>query len=215
MKLVAIGAHLRREDIEPLAIAVPAGALFVSALEVAGDQPLGDRELLLRATNVRAQLLARATFIAIRYGYTWEGGRPVRLADETSALRKWQRILEENRDRVEMTLKVAAASSRPRPDRHDFASGADYLRALHEATQAANIDPHFRAEVERLIVSRAVRHRWIHRDEKSIELAALIARDAVDDVRRRGEELRAGCPEVPFLLSGPWPLEVFADDDHE
>ena len=209
MKLVAIGAHLRREDIEPLAIAVPAGALFVSALEVADDQPLGDRELLLRAASVRAQLLDRATFIAIRYGYTF--AQPI----EQRFLEKWQRILEANRDRVEMTLKVAASSPRPRPDRREFTSGADYLRALHEATRAADADPSFRAEVEKRIVPRAVKHRWIPRDEKSIELAALIERTSIDEVRNAGEELRAAFPDVPFLLSGPWPLEVFADDDHE
>lgn len=205
MKLVAIGAHLRREDVEPLAIAVPAGALFLSALEVADDQPLGDRELLLRAANVRAQLLERATFIAIRYGYTF--ATPV----EERFLEKWQRILEENRNNVEMTLKVAATSPRERPDRHDFSSGADYLRALHAATRAAEADPRFREEVERCIAPRAVKHRWIHRDEKSVELAALVARDTLDDVRAAGEQLRAACPDIPFLLSGPWPLEFFAE----
>jgi hypothetical protein len=34
-------------------------------------------------------------------------------------------------------------------------------------------------------------------------------------VTRAGEELRELCPDVPFLLSGPWPLEVFADADRE
>ena len=114
-----------------------------------------------------------------------------------------------------MTLKVAAASARPRPDRRDFTSGADYLRALHAATQAANIDGTFREQTERLIVPMSVRHRWTHRDERSVELAALIPRARLGDIYAAGEELRRVAPDVPFLLSGPWPLEVFADDDHE
>jgi len=209
MKRVAIGVHLRRDDIEPLAAAVPAGDVFFSAVEVADDQPLGDRELLLRVAQVRAALLERATFIAVRYGYTF--------AQEVEArhLARWKETLEANRGNVEMTLKVAATSPRARPDRHAFTSGADYLRALQEATQAAAADPRFRAEAERLIIPHAVRHRWIHRDEKSLELAALVAREGVDAVRAAGEQLRSACPEVPFLLSGPWPLEVFADADHE
>jgi hypothetical protein len=214
MKLVAIGAHLRRDDVTPLAEAIPAGELFLSALPIADDQPLGDRELLLRVANIRAQLLERATFIAIRYGFTFAGEAEAH-AKCAAQLPRWMRVLEANRDRVEMTLKVAAASPRPRPDRHAFSSGAGYLRALHEATQAAAVDPGFRDAVEHLIVPHAVAHRWSPRDEKSIELAALIRRASIDDVLAAGNELRRTCPNVPFLLSGPWPLEVFADDDRE
>lgn len=209
MKRVAIGVHLRSEDVEPIASAVAVGALFFSAIEVADDQALGDRDLLLRVASLRARLLERATFIAVRYGYTFATEvEPRRLAE-------WRRLLEANRENVEMTLKVAAQSPQTRPDRREFSSGADYLRALHEATRAADADPHFREEVERLLAPHAVRHRWIHRDEKSVELAALVARSNVDAVRAAGEELRRTCPDVPFLLSGPWPLEVFADVDHE
>jgi hypothetical protein len=209
MKHVAVGVHFLREDIEPLATPIAAGDLFFSAVAVADDQPLGDRDLLLRVANIRAQLLERATFIAVRYGYTF--AREV----EASQLAKWKRALETNRGNVEMTLKVAAASPRERPDRKAFASGAEYLRALHESTQAAAADPRFREEAERLIVPIALQHRWTHRDEKSLELTTLIARERVEDVRMAGEELRRACPPVPFLLSGPWPLEVFADADHE
>ena len=209
MKRVAIGVHLRREDVEPIATAVPAGDLFFSAVEVADDQPLGDRDLLLRVAQTRARLLDRSTFIAVRYGFTFA------TEIDQASLQRWRRVLEANRDNVEMTLKVAAASPKQRPDKNDFDSGAAYLRALYEATHAAAVDPAFRAEAERLIASRAVRHRWTHRDEKSLELASLIARADVDAVRAAGEELRTSCPGVPFLLSGPWPLEVFADADHE
>lgn len=214
MKQIAIGAHLLRDDVESVAGAIPVGDLFLSAVEVADDQPLGDRELLIKVAGVRAKLLDVATFVAIRYGFTLTS-----VADAESKcaahLARWKRLLIEHREHVEMTLKVAAASSRPRPDRHDFTNGADYLRALHAATQAANIDGAFREHIERLIVPMSVRHRWTHRDERSVELAALIPRARLEDVYAAGEELRRVAPDVPFLLSGPWPLEVFADDDRE
>lgn len=214
MKWIAIGAHLLRDDVEPLAEAVPAGDLFLSAFPVADDQPLGDRELLLKIAGIRAKLLDVAVFIAIRYGFTFVS------ADEAqskclSHLALWKRVLTENRGNVEMTLKVAASSPSPRPDRHAFASGAAYLRALHAARQAANVDPSFREAAERLIVPLARRHRWSHRDEKSVELTALVARERLEEIRHAGEELRRAAPHVPFLLSGPWPLEAFADDDHQ
>lgn len=212
MKSIAIGAHLLRDDIEPMADAVAVGDLYLSAISVAGDQPLGDRDLLVRVAKVRASLLEVATFIAVRYGFTFSSPEEAQ-AKTLPHLERWKRLLTGNRDNVEMTLKVAAASPSPRPDRHAFSGGAAYLRALHAATQGANVDPAFRAAAERLIVPLASKHRWIHRDEKSIELAALVARERLDDVRRAGEELRA--TGVPFLLSGPWPLEVFADDHRE
>lgn len=211
MKSVIIGAHLMRDDVEPLAAAVPISDLFLSAIEVADDQPVGDRELLLRVADVRAKLLDVATFVAIRYGFT--ASSPAEATSKTAAHHdRWKKLLTANRENVEMTLKVAANSTTPRPDRHDFTSGADYLRALHASMTAANVDPRFRERADALLVPLAVKHRWMHRDEKSVELALLVPRSAIDDVRARGEELRD--TSVPFLLSGPWPLEVFADD-HE
>lgn len=212
MKSIVIGAHLRRDDVEPLAQAIASGELFLSALPVAEQQALGDRELLLRVAQTRAQLLERATFLAIRYGFTITGEDDAR-ARTSAHVAKWKATLEANRERVEMTLKVAASSPRPRPDRRDFTSGAEYLKALHAATQGASVDAPFREEVERHMVPLAVAHRWSHRDEKSIELAMLIDRARIDDVRAAGEALKA--TGVAFLLSGPWPLEVFADADRE
>ncbi len=205
MKIVVIGAHLHRTDVEPIAAAVPAGDLWLSGIEVHDDQPLGDRDLLLRVANARAALLERATFIAIRYGFT--AGDAAKAAP---FLARWRELLERHRDDVEMTLKVAASSPRPRPDRRDFASGADYLRALRAA--AAEVDPRFRAAAESRIP--CIKRRWSPRDNASIEMAALVPRAGVAEVIAAGESLKRDFPEVPFLLSGPWPLEVFADD-HE
>ena len=205
MKLVIIGAHLHREDIEPLAAAVAAGDVWLSGIEVAGDQPLGDRDLLLRVARTRAELLDRATFIAIRYGFA--SADPAAKCAPHAA--RWRRLLEEHREHVEMTLKVAAASPQPRPDRHAFASGADYLRALHASN--ASIDPRFRDAVDARIPVLA--RRWTPRDNASVEMAALVRRADVATVFDAGAALKREFPDVPFLLSGPWPLEVFADAD--
>ena len=212
MKWIAIGAHLLRDDVEPLADAVPAGDLFLSAVPVPDDQPLGDRDLLVRIAGVRAKLLDIATFVALRYGFTFTS--PVQAAAKTAAHHAtWKHLLTAHREHVEITVKVPAATSKPRPDRRDFAGGADYLRALHAATQAATVDPAFRDAAEQRLVPLSLRHRWIHRDEKSVELALLVERSRLGEVLAAGETLRD--TNVPFLLSGPWPLEVFADDDHE
>ena len=211
MKLVVIGAHLRREDVEPLAEPLAAGELWLSGVAVVDDQPLGDRDLLLRVAATRAALLDRATFIAIRYGFAARDANDaaIRCAPH---LARWRQVLESAADAVEMTLKIAAASPRARPDRNEFTSGAAYLRALHGAATAADIDPAFRQAVESRIAPLAVRHRWIHRDNASMEMAALVERDAVARVVEAGTSLKHDFGDVPFLLSGPWPLEVFADD---
>jgi hypothetical protein len=202
MKLVVVGAHLRREDVEPVADAVPVGDIFLSGVPVADDQPLGDRELLIRVARVRAELLERATFVAIRYGFA--SASPAEKA--LPHAKRWKALLEENRNRVEMTLKIAAANPKQRPDRKAFTSGAEYLKALHAST--ATVDDAFRQEVERTLVPLSAKHVW-----SANELAMLIERDKLDEVRAAGETLKK--TTVPFLLSGPWPLEVFADADRE
>lgn len=211
MKSIVIGAHLLRDDVEPLAEAIPVGDLFLSAISIADDQPVGDRELLLKVADVRGKLLDVATFVAIRYGFTI-GSADEALGKCAAHFARWKRLLTAHREHVEMTLKVAASSPQTRPDRHDFQSGAEYLKALHATMQATNVSPEFRKEADRLF-SRAIQKRWQHRDEKSVELAMLVKREDVEAVMAAGEELRK--TGTPFLLSGPWPLEVFADDSHE
>lgn len=204
MKSVIIGAHLRREDIEPLAQAMPVADLFLSGLEVHDDQPLGDRDLLLRVAQTRAGLLERATFIAVRYGFAARS--PAEAAAKCAEfVDGWRETLTANRGRVEMTLKVVASGSTPRPRREDFHSGADYLRALHASTRSAEIDPRFRDAVSGL-----GEHRWLNRHDGSLECALLVPRESVQSVMASGEKLKTDFPEVAFLLSGPWPLEVWA-----
>ena len=214
MKTLVLGAHLRREDVEPIAEALPVEEVFLSAIPMLDDQPVSDRNLVLRAAEIRTKLVARATFVAIRYGFTVSSAADAarRCAGRTHA---WRALLEANRDAVEMTLKVAAEAKVQRPRRDAFDSGAGYLRALHASTRAAAIDPAFRAAVDALFAPLAKSMRWLHRDDSSLEMAALVKRERLGDVERAGEALKERFPSVPFLLSGPWPLEVFADADHE
>jgi len=214
MKLVVIGVHLRRQDIEPMAEAIDAGGLWLSALAAPNDQPIGDRDLLLRVAAKRAELLDRATFLAVRYGFTATSAEDAR-AKCLPRLERWRQALESAANRVEMTLKVAAQNPQPRPERSAFDSGATYLRALHESTRAASVEPAFRDAADGAIAPLAARHRWIARDNASLELVALVEREAIERVNAAGNDLKQKFPAIPFLLSGPWPLEVFADDDHE
>ena len=213
MKLVVIGAHLSKGHIEPLAEAIPVDDLWLSGMALEDIQPLGDRDLLLRVAQTRAALLDRATFIAIRYGFTAHGASDA-AAKCAIHIERWRRVLQKCQGMVEMTLKVAAASPRARPDRHDFESGAAYIHALHDATREAEVDPEFRRAVDAAFTPLAVRHRWSNRDAASLEFAALVPRESVAEVNERGAGLKRDFASVPFLLSGPWPLEVFADD-HE
>jgi len=213
MKLVVIGAHRERNDIEPVAEAIAVSDLWLSAMLIEESQPLGDRDLLLRVAKTRAALLDRATFVAIRYGFTAHGSSEA-IAKCTAHIDRWRRVLHEYRGMVEMTLKVAAAETRARPDRHDFESGAAYIRALHDATRATDVAPEFRKAVDETLAPLAVKHRWSNRDTASLEFAALVKRDDVAAINAAGAVLKRDFPSVPFLFSGPWPLEVFADD-HE
>lgn len=209
MRAVVIGAHRHRDDVTDDAIAIPLADLFLSGVELAPQQPVGDRELLLRVAKIRAALLETATFIALRYGFV--------ITNESEGMSKcgafvdrWRTLLDEHRNDVELTLKIATATPQPRPQRTDFANGAGYLRALHAATQGTAIDGAFREAVDAQLVPLAKQHRWIHRDNASMELALLVARERIDEVNAAGAALKSF--DTPFLLSGPWPLEVFADD---
>lgn len=211
MKLVVIGAHRERNDIEPLAEAIAVSDLWLSGMAVEESQPLGERNLLLRVAKKRAALLDRATFVAIRYGFTAHSESEAN-AKCAAHIDRWRRVLNDFRDHVEMTLKVAAAAPRPRPNRHDFESGAPYIRALHDATRATDVAPEFRKAVDETLAPLAVKHRWSHRDTSSLEFAVLVKRQNVVAVDEAGAALKRDFPSVPFLLSGPWPLEVFVDD---
>lgn len=205
MRLVLVGAHLHREDIDGVAEPVACGEVWLSGIPLEEGQPLGDRTFLLEVARRRAALLDRATFVAIRYGFAASATDAASRCAPHAA--RWHELLERHRGEVEMTLKIAAPAARARPRREDFASGAGYLKALRASM--AEVDDAFRAAVEQTIEVSA--SRWVHRGNASIEFAALVPRGKVDAVRSAGESLKERFPRVPFLLSGPWPLEVFAE----
>jgi hypothetical protein len=214
MKYVAIGIHLYPDDVAPIgeAVAFPVGPLTLSACPIDDDQPVGDRDLLLRVAAIRERLLGVATFIAIRYGMTVANAADA-AAKCAAFLPHWTSLLETHREHVEMTLKVPVQAATPRPDRRAFTSGADYLKALHHSRGSATPDPAFAYLAETLIGHTAVTWKWLPRDNASVELVALVRRDALDAVREAGRQLREQAAGVPFLFSGPWPLEAFADDE--
>lgn len=211
-RYVLVGAHLREADasidgVTPL----PAGDLFISGIEVPERRNLAERELVARVATLRQDLIGREIFVAIRYGAT---ARDAAAAAEKCAshLGRWRALLETWRGRVEVVMRVGGSGSVERPDRGSFASGADYLRALHAMRHAAPIDAAFMAEAEHRLGAIAAAIRRVSREDGSVEIAALLPRERIDAARAIAEALRAGRPDVPFLLSGPWPLEVFADE---
>ena len=213
MKSIVIGIHLHEEDVRPVAETMKTGELVASVFAVDDDRPLGDRDLLLEVASIRARLLDRATFVAVRFGFAVRDAKE--LADKTAGMTsRWRELLAAHRDEVEMTLKVPASAAVQRPNRRDFKSGAEYLRALHESSNTVDIDAAFRRDVERTLIPLATRHRWI-RDASSVELAMLVRRSDIARMNAAGESLRRDHSRAPFLLSGPWPLEVFIDDHQQ
>ena len=214
MRQLVVGVHLHAEDIGTLANAVRLRDVFLSGYEISDDQTLGDRDLVVRVSELRARLLDRATFIAVRYGFTF---RNVTEAESKcgSNASHWQQVLESNRGNVEMTMKVAASGGKEPPDKAQFESGAAYLKALHASAVSGRVAPEFKSASEKMIGGLAIRKQWNHRDHSSAELAVLVPRDSVENVREAALKLKGDFPHVPFMLSGPWPLEVFADADHE
>ncbi|HET7711788.1 MAG TPA: GvpL/GvpF family gas vesicle protein, partial [Thermoanaerobaculia bacterium] len=213
-RYLVLGIHDQREDIEPLATAFAAGSVFLSAIEVPEDQPAADRALLLRALEVRRELLERGTFIAVRYGF-FVSSQADLAAKSSAHAERWRTLLDVNRGLVEMSLKVVADAPQKKPDRHDFTSGREYLRALHGASRSASVDAGFRSAVDERLIGLCLQHRWIHRDASSQEVVLLVDKARADELARAAETLKADFPHVAFLLSGPWPLEEFADDHQQ
>lgn len=222
-RLVLIGAHLEPADVDgvagvtPLALEIPEegaeGAIALTLSSVAFDPAHGiaDREVLLRAATVRGELAARATYVAIRYGVTVSNADEAR--GKVAAFAKdWHQRLVRYRGHVEMTLKIGSATEVARPAWREFDSGRAYLEALHKARAPRPIDAGFRAAIDRIAESHAVEQRWIDREDGGVEIALLVRREDGDAVADSARALCAQFPSIPFLLSGPWPLEVFAHD---
>lgn len=210
-RYLILGAHLQRNDaaIEGVAI-FTAPPLHLSAMPYDGDLGAAAQATVLRASTLRRELIGREIFVAFRYGFS--------VGDEHEARRRiseqlpiWRELLEKHRGRVEMTLRTTGVTS-PRPDRHEFTSGKDYLRALFERRKHSTIDPGFKKAVEEHFVPLAFDSKWIDREDGARELVMLLERASLADAASRGQRLKHDFPDIPFLLSGPWPLEVFADE---
>lgn len=211
-RFVLVGAHLEEGDaaIEGIT-ALPAGDLFISGVDVPERRNLAEREIVARVAALRQELIGREIFVAIRYGATARDAAAA-AAKCTPHLGRWRALLEAWRGRVEIVMRVGGSGAGERPKREAFDSGAEYLRALHAMRHAVPIDRAFVADAEARFRAMADATRTIAREDGSIEIASLVRRDRIDDARRIAEELKAARAGVPFLLSGPWPLEVFADE---
>lgn len=209
-----IGAHLEPEDaagVEDVEV-LPLGGLALSTILFDPESGLADAATIARAAGARARLLDRETFIAIRYGSSVAGPEGAR--EKCGAFEQsWARILTRYRGMVEMTLKVAGGGGPLRPDRKSFSSGRAYLEALHQSRRGTDIDAEFRAWVESRFAPFTVRGNWSRRDDLAAEFTFLIRREDIGAARDAGIELKTAFPAVPFLLSGPWPLETFADEE--
>lgn len=211
LRYLILGAHLEAADAAVDGITVlSAPPLHLSAMTYNGDLGVADQSTVLRASALRREMIAREVFVAFRYGFS--------VADEEEARKKvnerlpaWRELLKAHRGRVEMTLRTTGVTS-PRPDRHDFHSGGDYLRALFERRKQSTIAPDFKQAVEERFAPLITDSKWIDREDGAREMVMLIERTRLAEAEKRGQALKLDFPDVPFLLSGPWPLEVFADD---
>lgn len=211
-RFALIGAHLLAEDAGIEGVSVfPAGGIFVSAIEVAPSQGLAAREVVSRAAAARQELAARETFIAIRYGATASGEREI--ASKCGPhFERWRELLELHRGKAELTLRAGSGAKVNRPDRRDFSSGAAYLRALREAKSGSPVPQPFLEAAREAFAGIAEHVSDVERHDGGAELAMLVPREKIDRARAAANDLRERWPDVPFLLSGPWPLEVFADE---
>ena len=212
LRHVLLGAHLRPEDaaLEGV-IPLEAGSLVLSTIVADANRNLASREIVAAAARLRQELAAREIFVGIRYGATARDGEDAARKCEPH-LERWASLLERWRGHAELTLKAGGAALPGRPDRKEFASGAEYLRALQTLRRAGGVDPAFLDEAESRLGSIAAKIARRPREDGGSEIALLVRREHLDLAKQAAEELRRSHPGVPFLLSGPWPLEVFADE---
>jgi len=212
LRFLAIGAHLRIEDashVEGVDL-WPVDPLQLSVLAFDGRKGVADRELIGRAAATRRELLNRETFIAIRYGFT------VRTREEAAArcqplVAGWEQQLKRFRGSVEVTLK-AGSGDQSRPVAAEAPGGREYLLALHRQRTSIALPDEFRMAVEARLGGIATVWKWQSRDDGAYEFCAVVSRELLGQVTGIGASLKQSFAEVPFLLSGPWPLEAFASE---
>ncbi len=212
-RLILIGAHLKLGDVTPVEQAVPltAGSLTLSSVTLPEGRSPAEPEIIQRVARVRQELVEQEIFLAIRYGVTVhdEGEAEEKCRER---LGEWEERLRRHRGRVEITLRIGAPGTSVRPDRKDFNRGTDYLRELHRLRAERSIPEEFRSAVDERFAAVTLERRWIRRESGFEEMAGLIRRSSLETVREIGAELKRRFPHVAFMISGPWPLEAFADD---
>lgn len=183
----------------------------MSGVRYRAELGVAAKELIRRSAESRRLLIEREIFVAVRYGLS------ARDASELSGkceehLASWRALLERWRGCVELTLKIGSGSELLRPERKSMATGAEYLRELQRMRQARTVPAEFGAALEAEMIPLSLASRWIRREEGMHELALMIRRTELERARGAGAMLAERFPRIPFLLSGPWPLEVFADE---
>ena len=213
-RLALIGAHLRSEDtaVVPAVQTIHVEGLFVSAYSFDARAGIADSSLIAEVTKARGALIQQEIFVAIRYGVSVSD--PNETADKIRPhLERWTGLLTDYRGYVEMTLKIASQENAARPDRHQFQSGADYLRELHRTRSAKSLEPEVSEMLEKNLFPIALQTRWVDRQDAGIELAFLMHRSELEALGEIAQRIKSRFPKLPFMLSGPWPLEIFANDE--
>lgn len=210
-RLLLLGAHLERRDAEGIdGLHLIEGPLTISALQLLDSREANQKATLVEAARLRQELIDRETFVAIRYGATASDDIEAKNRCATH-FERWRNLLEAHRGSVEVTLKIATGAKSSPPNRNDFRCGADYMRALSAARTAQLPVPELRRSFEAAFESLTSERRWIARQDGGSELAMLIPRARFPEARDAAQTLMKSI-DLPFMFSGPWPLETFVDE---
>ncbi|MEO8216539.1 MAG: GvpL/GvpF family gas vesicle protein [Acidobacteriota bacterium] len=206
-----IGAHLEQGDADTVegVTLFTAGPVIISAAPFDDSKGLASRQTIDSVAMLRGRLLNCQTFVAIRYGASVSSGDEA-MPKCRPFIDRWHELLVRHRGKVEMTMKAVAGEGSLRPDRREFISGAGYLRDLQRLRSERALPVAFESAVESAFSPLTEEIRHVDRQDLSREFAFLIPRDKLEDAFELARTLKEEFPSVPFLFSGPWPLEEFA-----
>lgn len=210
-RLMPLGVHRSADEICAGGVSrIGVGPVVVSALEIGEGENAATTSVLTRALELRTDLLQGGSYIAIRYGVVLDSEADVVRICEPKAS-AWAETLEKTRGLVELTLKVAPEQRTERPNRKSVSGGSEYLMKLKQM-QGSSLPPERRREIEAILNEGANRSVWRDREGGGTELVMLVPSEKVAEFRERGRRLAELDHRLPFILSGPWPIEVFADE---
>lgn len=210
-RLMPLGVHRSADEISAEGIArIDVGPVVVSALEIGEGENAATSSVLTRALELRTALLRGGSYIAIRYGVVLDSESEVIRVCEPKAS-AWAKTLDKTRGLVELTLKIAPDQKPERPDRKSVSGGSEYLMKL-KLMQRSTLSKERKEEIEAILAEGANRTVWRDREGGGTELVMLVPTERVAEFRERGQRLAQSERRLPFILSGPWPIEVFADE---